>query len=348
MKKKIILLLLLVTALSLFAQQQGGERFIRVINLMVDAIKAVDYTALVREYNNEMLKALPLDRTTIFFKNLELQYGKVQRVDPPQIVAPDEANFIMYFERSTQDLKLYLDDQGKIKGFLFTTRATPEPTPVPPQTSPQTPPLELKPIAPVVADKQQTQLFLPFKGNWVVLSGGEFREGSPQHNLLLQQYAYEFSAKDANGERYKNDGKTNEDYFGYGKEVLAPADGTIVEAIDGVRENSPGLRNPYALVGNAVVIQHSLKEYSVLAYLKQGSVRVKLGDRVTRGQVIALCGNSGNASEPALHFHLQDSPFLQTAKGLKFYFERTNVSKEGLTELRSNYLPEMGNVLSPE
>lgn len=344
MGKKIIISLLFITTQSLFAQQQESERFVRIVNIMVDAIKIVDYTALVGEYNNEMMKALPLDRTTIFFKNLELQYGKVQRVDSPQIVAPDEANFIMYFERSIQDLKLYLDNQGKIKGFLFTTRATPEPQPVPPQT----PPPEPVPTAPVVADKQQTQLFLPFRGNWVVLSGGEFREGSAQNNLLSQQYAYEFSANDANGERYKNDGKTNEDYYGYGKEVLAPADGTVVEAIDGIRDNSPGLQNPYALVGNAIIIQHSLKEYSVLAYLKQGSVRVKLGDRVTQGQVIALCGNTGNASEPAIHFHLQDSPFLQTAKGLKFYFERTVVTKEGRTELRLNYLPETGNVLSPE
>ena len=87
-----------------------------------------------------------------------------------------------------------------------------------------------QPAAPVVHDKQQTELYLPFTGAWIVTSGGEIREDtSEQHNILQQQYAYEFSGTDAAGIRYKNDGKVNEDYVGYGKEVIAPANGTIVE-----------------------------------------------------------------------------------------------------------------------
>ena len=167
-------------------------------------------------------------------------------------------------------------------------------------------------------------------------------------NLLQQQYTYEFSGTDAPGLRYKNDGKVNEDYVGYGKEIIAPANGTVVEVIDGIRENSPGIRNPYAQIGNAIVIQHSNKEYSVLAFLKQGSIRVKVGDRITRGQVLAQCGSSGNAAEPLLHYHLQDSPYLQTAKGIKFYFERAMVSKEGKKQLQLIHLPEIGEVISPE
>jgi murein DD-endopeptidase MepM/ murein hydrolase activator NlpD len=96
------------------------------------------------------------------------------------------------------------------------------------------------------------------------------------------------------------------------------------------------------------VIQHSSKEYSVLAFLKQGSIRVKVGDRIARGQVLAQCGSSGNASEPVLHYHLQDSPYLQTAKAVKFYFERAMVSKEGKKQLQLIHLPEIGEVISPE
>jgi len=178
--------------------------------------------------------------------------------------------------------------------------------------------------------------------------GGELRSGATARNLLLQQYAYEFSAKDSNGLRYKNDGKTNEDYYGYGKDVLAPGNGTIVEAIDGIRENSPGLRNPYAAIGNAIVIQHTNSEYSVFSFLKQGSVRVKVGDKVARGQVIARCGSSGNATEPVIHYHLQDSPYLQTAKGVKFYFERATVIKDGVSELKLIFLPNVGETIKTE
>ena len=71
------------------------------------------------------------------------------------------------------------------------------------------------------------------------MTGGEALGVSTQSNLLHQQYAYEFSRIDAAGLRYKNDGKVNEDYLGYGREVLAPANGTVVEIIDGIRENFP-------------------------------------------------------------------------------------------------------------
>jgi murein DD-endopeptidase MepM/ murein hydrolase activator NlpD len=73
-----------------------------------------------------------------------------------------------------------------------------------------------------------------------------------------------------------------------------------------------------------------------------------VGDRITRGQVLAQCGSSGNATEPLLHYHLQDSPYLQTAKGIKFYFERAMVSKEGKKELKLIHLPEIGEVISSE
>jgi murein DD-endopeptidase MepM/ murein hydrolase activator NlpD len=179
------------------------------------------------------------------------------------------------------------------------------------------------------------------------MGSGEFHEGV-QRNLLQQQYAYDFSGTDASGLRFKNDGKAREDYIGYGKEIIAPANGTIVEVIDGIFDNSLGARNPYAQIGNTIIIQHSNKEYSVLAFLKQGSIRVKVGDKITRGQVLAQCGSSGNATEPLLHYHLQDSPYLQTAKGIKFYFERAMVSKEGKKELKLIHLPEIGEVISSE
>ena len=342
-------LFIIIWTLTSFAQQQGTERFARVINRLVEAMNKQDYAGIVREYDAGMSAKFPLNNTTLLFKNYESQYGSVTKVDSPQVKAIDQAVCVIYFEHGAQDLILYVNDQEKIKGFIFTTHAVPEsqtiqepksaptpittqitnpaqtiePKPAPAQTSakatisipivepkpiPTTSPTVQQPVAPIVPDKQQTELYPPFKGTWAVIAGGEFREGAVQSNLLQQQYAYEFSAKDTVGSRYKNDGKANEDYFGYGKEVLAPANGTVIETIDGIRENSPGLRNPYAPIGNTIIIQHSNHEYSVLAFLKQGSIRVRVGDKVTRGQVIAQCGSSGSATEPVIHYHLQDSP----------------------------------------
>jgi biotin carboxyl carrier protein len=352
MKQTTVLLLVVLSTLSLSAQEQN-DRLVGVVNRFVSAVKAGDYSAVVKEYTKEMLNNTPLNKTTIFFQNLASQYGKITRIDSPQVVAADQVKWVMYFERSAQDWTLCIDDQGKIKWFLFTTHVNSEPSPAPataatPTPTPSSQSTPSQPAAPVVADKQQTELYLPFKGTWVVSYGGEVQEGSSQQNLLFQRYAYEFAAKDGDGRRYKDDGKTNEDYFSYGKEVLAPADGTVVDVIDGIRDNFPGVRNPYAPIGNAVIIQHTSKEYSVLAYLKQGSIRVKVGDKVTGGQVVALCGSSGNATEPVLHYHLQDSPYLQAANGVKFYFERAFVTSKEKKELKILLLPAVGQVLSPE
>jgi murein DD-endopeptidase MepM/ murein hydrolase activator NlpD len=371
----------------LFAQQLGSDKFSKIINRLVEAMNNQNYEAIVQEYDKGMSVAFPLFKTTYFFKNNFETFGKVLKVDPPQVRAVDQAICVMYAERGIQDLTIYIDDQEKIKGFLFTTHVASDAQPAPQSTaeskptaaqtsstssanpaaqksisdssaaaeklkdiassSPPSSPVK-QPVAPIVVDKQQTELYLPFTGAWTVLTGGTMPEGTSSRNLLQQQYAYEFSGTNTAGRRYRNDGKTNEDYIVYGREVLAPANGTVVEVIDGVRENSPGIRNPYALIGNAIVIQHAGKEYSVLAFLKPGSIRVKVGDRITRGQVLAQCGNSGNALEPLLHYHLQDSPYLQTAKGIKFYFERVMVNKEGKKQLQVIYLPEVDEVISPE
>ena len=379
MRRMIIILMFSGFAQLLVAQQQGSERFVKIINRLVEEMNNQDYEGIVREYDKGMSVAFPLFKTTYFFKNNFDTFGKVIKVDSPQVRAADQAVCVMYSERGVQDLTIYLDDLGKIKGFLFTTHIASEAqTNTPPAAELNTPASQpsskpavqktkqdssavegtsssasitstlKQPTVPSVPDKQQTELLLPFTGVWIVSAGGEIREGTSLQNLIHQTYSFEFSGVNAAGLRYKNDGKANEDYFGYAREITAPAGGTVVEVIDGIRDNAPGLRNPYALIGNAIVIQHSNREYSVLAFLKQGSIRVKVGDRISRGQVLAQCGNSGNAAEPLLHYHLQDSPYLQTAKGMKFYFERAMVSTNGKKQLQMLHLPATGEIISPE
>jgi murein DD-endopeptidase MepM/ murein hydrolase activator NlpD len=118
--------------------------------------------------------------------------------------------------------------------------------------------------------------------------------------------------------------------------------------IEGVRDNTPGSMNPYSAVGNCVVIEHREDEFSVLAHFKQGSIKVKAGDAVKRGQVLGLCGNSGNSSEPHIHYHLQHSPIVQDGLGIKCVFQKVAITKEGKTETKLNYSPVKGEIISPD
>ncbi|MBT9260370.1 MAG: M23 family metallopeptidase [Clostridiales bacterium] len=165
--------------------------------------------------------------------------------------------------------------------------------------------------------KQHNRYFFPLAGTWTVANGGPDPDTSHSWELIGQRYAYDFVVTDERGKSHRNDGRRLEDYYAFGAPVLAPADGLVVKAKDGRRDYPrPGEFDPFVwnLLGNYVILQHEGGEYSLLAHLRRGSVRVKRGDRVKRGQVVGEVGNSGNSSEPHLHFQVQDSPhFLLSA-----------------------------------
>jgi murein DD-endopeptidase MepM/ murein hydrolase activator NlpD len=72
--------------------------------------------------------------------------------------------------------------------------------------------------------------------------------------------------------------------------------------------------------GNHVFIDLGNDEFALLAHLKKGSIPVSHGDLVNAGDVIGLCGNSGNTSEPHLHFHIQDQPGFGAGAGKPAFF----------------------------
>ena len=87
--------------------------------------------------------------------------------------------------------------------------------------------------------------------------------------------------------------------------MLAPADGRIVEVTDGYADNPPGTNGDHA---NHLVMDIGGGRYVSMAHLKQGSVTVRVGDVVRRGQPLAAVGNNGHSNEPHLHLQVQDSP----------------------------------------
>jgi len=174
----------------------------------------------------------------------------------------------------------------------------------------------------------------PLRGeNWVAANGPS--NTSVHRTSILpidgrscipQRFAIDWIQINADGNTYKGDPKDNKNYLAYGTEIHAVADGVVTEAQDGVPENIPDEKAravPMTLKtigGNHVILDIGNGRYAVFAHMQTASVRVKLGGHVRRGQVLGLVGNSGNATEPHLHFHICDANSVLSCEGLPYAF----------------------------
>jgi len=168
--------------------------------------------------------------------------------------------------------------------------------------------------------RTRTNLRLPVEDRWYVYWGG--RSMVENYHIVArdQRYAYDLVVV-FEGSTHRNDGSANQHYYAFGRPVVAPADGTVVLAANDIPDNRPGLMNAIQPLGNHVIIDHGNGEFSVMAHFQRGTVLVRPGEEVSRGQVLARCGNSGNSSEPHLHYHLQDSPRFGQGDGLPAQFQ---------------------------
>ena len=156
----------------------------------------------------------------------------------------------------------------------------------------------------------QTEFILPIKEEWYVFWGGTNQRDNDHYAYPSQRYAIDLVIR-KNGRDYEGDKDKNESYYAFGKEIIAPADGRVVEVERRVKDNEPvGEMNAAQPFGNYVIIDHGNGEYSVIGHMKYESPVVKVGDAVKQGQLVGLCGNSGNSSEPHIHFQVSDTPHL--------------------------------------
>lgn len=312
MKNLGLLLLILVSFLS-FGQTEK-ETSKKVSAEFEEFYNSDKYLNIFELFSAEMKSALPIEQTTDFLKGLKTQAGKIEKREFIKYENGTHALYKTNFERAIFSVNISLDKNGKINGLL-----------VKPFKENNLPKLE----------RNKTELILPFKGEWTVFWGSDTKELNHHVESEAQKNAFDIVITDGNGKSFKSDGKTNEDYYAFGKELIAPCNAEVVLVVDGVKDNTPGELNPIYIPGNTAILKTENNEFLFFAHFKQNSIVVKQGEIVKQGQLLGLCGNSGNSSEAHLHFHIQNIENMNKATGAKCYFEEIYVNGE----LKSDYSP---------
>ena len=127
---------------------------------------------------------------------------------------------------------------------------------------------------------------------------------------------------------YVGDPQELTSWFGYDENVLAVAEGLVVRVVDKYPNQTPfilpaevGSITLEEIDGNHVVLALGNGQYAYYAHLKPSSIQVKEGDFVTRGQVLAHLGNTGNSGAPHMHFHIMETSSSLGSNGLPYTYD---------------------------
>jgi Peptidase family M23 len=167
--------------------------------------------------------------------------------------------------------------------------------------------------------------------------------------LISRRYAIDWMQSE-NGATFSGDALDKRSYYSYGKAVLAVADGRVVTAKDGLPENVPGHNEgfhpavpitPETVGGNTITLDLGGGQFAHYCHLQPGSLSVKTGDRVRRGQILARIGDSGDARELHLHFQVSTSSMLMAGEGVPYLIDayRVTAATAGTAEARTRELP---------
>lgn len=211
----------------------------------------------------------------------------------------------------------------------------------------------------------KTALILPIWGRVLVYEGHDFyahhRRVDLTNPVVAQlgvttnptRYGYDFIPVNERGEQFRGTGKTNEDWYGFGASIYAPASGIVKEVRNTVDDNVLGQKmfdfrlvfeDIKAFYGNYVILDHQNGEYSVLLHLKKGSIAVKVGDKIKQGQPIAQMGISGDADYVHLHYQLQNAVEINN-ESLPSYFRNFRWQLGKTVRLIKNGALETGDIV---
>jgi hypothetical protein len=189
-------------------------------------------------------------------------------------------------------------------------------------------------IAPtVVVQDRPVVISPPLRGDgWVAVNGccdtltSHIGGVVPVDGLLTtpERFAIDFVKVDAERRLFTGPVGQLSGYTGYGEPVLSVAAGTVVGVHRGEPDQTPPQQPPFSLEtagGNSIVVDIGHGRFAYYAHLMPGSLKVKPGDTVTPGQILARLGNSGNSTAPHLHFHIMNGPTTPLANSLPYEFD---------------------------
>jgi len=181
---------------------------------------------------------------------------------------------------------------------------------------------------------------LPFFGEWYVNQGiaGEYTHKEDW------KFAWDFVVVDEKNTQYDNDGYVATDYYCYRLPVAAPLDGEVVLVTASIPNNKIGDVNVDKNWGNSVILKHEYGLYTSVSHLEPNSIKVKEGEKVKKGDLIALCGNSGRSPYPHIHFQFQTSDKLGDKTHL-FPFAHFIEKLDGILHLRTFDYPKAGTII---
>jgi hypothetical protein len=168
-------------------------------------------------------------------------------------------------------------------------------------------------------DPSDVRFRLPLDGPVTVVWGGPTLAVNYHAGMPDQRWAFDLLVT-VNGRTFRDDGTRLDDYYAYGRPVLAPAAGVARVVHSGEPDGPIGQSRVVRSTGNYVVLEVAAGEFLFVAHLQPGSIRVAPGDHVSAGQVIGRVGNSGNSSEPHVHVHLQDRVTRYLGEGIPLFF----------------------------
>lgn len=294
-------------------------------NVLKDAIAAKmvrlynekKYDSIYQMYSPDTKKLITLPKTREFFDKFQKQEGSIQKytfIEEKDIYSRYRAELA----KGGVYWMIFSEYRAEITSLYFMVYDGPE---------------EIRP-----SKRNTTNLDLPFKGEWFVFWGGDTKKDNYHVINKAQKNAFDIIIIDEKNRSFKTNGGKNEDYYAFGQPLFAACDAVVVAVRDGVPDNIPGKMNEKQVTGNSVFLKTANDEYLLYAHFKMNSIKVKEGDKVKKGQLLGLCGNSGNSSEPHLHFHLQDKPSMTEATGIKSFFEKIKVNGEE----KKDYSPVKG------
>lgn len=152
---------------------------------------------------------------------------------------------------------------------------------------------------------------------------------------LAQRYAIDWIRLTPDDRLASGDPKLNASYPQFGVEAIAAADAKVAHVTDGMPEGTPGSFAPGVTAtnadGNAVILDLGGGRFALYAHLQPGSIRVREGDAVKRGDVLGLVGNTGNSDAPHLHFHVMDGPSPLASNGVPYGIDTFTVTGRAIS-----------------